>query len=783
MTISMRTLPRFPARIMGGNGLVSVRNGPDITIENDYSTLIRIPSVRDPSKSLFVTWDSQLDSYSTISFGDMFAAVEGGYQIMGDSNFTLTNSDKNLQTSITLTAARTVTLPLAASVPQGREIIINDSKGVASAAFPLIVARSGADVLNPGAATSVTMSMAGSILKLISDGSASWGVEWVSTDFVLFNNKLGGINRRLTDKLTQNASVVDLLDFPGADPTGSADSTAALNAFYAAITPGKIGRMPPGTFKFTSALTWAGKDRIAIIGAGRGVTTLRYAGANTTNDLITFGDYLDTYIDNLFLDFTVSSSVMLTGGYALRFKGLSSSIVNRVSMDGQYGLGNLWHGIYFDGCQVCRYEDYETYCQRDGASVSGTVGVGPKALMHFKEGWMLGTSSASSVGIRIGGAFGGVYVDAVDCSGAMFAACVVDETLKAEANREVFFWNADFDAGHTYSLLVLHSATNPGVYVYDGCYFFSPVRLQSGNNTNHKFNGCTFSPNLGGDALRVDDIMLVFVNGSFFLPVSAGYAVNITSALHNVVIPPSVNFLNGGGLGNFNATNRPREEVAPFATLASAATTDLCSKAEKTLGITGTTTITAFGACPIGVRKLLQFSGVLTLTHNATSLILLGGANLATAAGMILEFVSLGSGNWAQIGASVSNYLSASVAIGSAVALTTSTAANVASITLTPGTWDVSGLVDFTPATTTNYTRTVASLSTTSATLSTVAGQFGELPIPTAGIVTPGITPMVSFPPIRMTVAANTTVYLIAYATFTVAGMGAWGNISARRVL
>jgi hypothetical protein len=42
----------------------------------------------------------------------------------------------------------------------------------------------------------------------------------------------------------------------------------------------------------------------------------------------------------------------------------------------------------------------------------------------------------------------------------------------------------------------------------------------------------------------------------------------------------------------------------------------------------------------------LRFSGALTLTYNATSLILPGAANITTAAGDTLEAVSLGSGNW-----------------------------------------------------------------------------------------------------------------------------------------
>jgi hypothetical protein len=81
-------------------------------------------------------------------------------------------------------------------------------------------------------------------------------------------------------------------------------------------------------------------------------------------------------------------------------------------------------------------------------------------------------------------------------------------------------------------------------------------------------------------------------------------------------------------------------------TIASAATTDLGSKEAGTLTISGTTTITALGTVSAGIRKTVVFSGALTLTHNATSLILPGTANITTAANDRAEFESLGSGNW-----------------------------------------------------------------------------------------------------------------------------------------
>jgi hypothetical protein len=79
--------------------------------------------------------------------------------------------------------------------------------------------------------------------------------------------------------------------------------------------------------------------------------------------------------------------------------------------------------------------------------------------------------------------------------------------------------------------------------------------------------------------------------------------------------------------------------------LASATTTDL-GTVTANVRITGTTTITAFGTAASGITRKLRFAGALTLTHNATSLILPGAANITTAAGDTAEAISLGSGNW-----------------------------------------------------------------------------------------------------------------------------------------
>ena len=81
-------------------------------------------------------------------------------------------------------------------------------------------------------------------------------------------------------------------------------------------------------------------------------------------------------------------------------------------------------------------------------------------------------------------------------------------------------------------------------------------------------------------------------------------------------------------------------------TVASATSTAIGAAASNNVIISGTTTITSFDNVAAGITRKVRFTGALTLTHNATSLILPGAANITTANGDELVATSLGSGNW-----------------------------------------------------------------------------------------------------------------------------------------
>lgn len=117
------------------------------------------------------------------------------------------------------------------------------------------------------------------------------------------------------------------------------------------------------------------------------------------------------------------------------------------------------------------------------------------------------------------------------------------------------------------------------------------------------------------------------------------------------------------------------------ATVASAAETNIGGATGNYCLISGTTTITSFSAAQAGAVRVCEFQGVLTLTHNASILILPGAKNIITAAGDVGVFVSEGPGIWRCVsylpasGASLSGYNTALVVSGTSYTTPASTSA------------------------------------------------------------------------------------------------------------
>lgn len=126
----------------------------------------------------------------------------------------------------------------------------------------------------------------------------------------------------------------------------------------------------------------------------------------------------------------------------------------------------------------------------------------------------------------------------------------------------------------------------------------------------------------------------------------------------------------------------------------------------------------------------------------------------------------------------IGEYVSASLASGSATSLTTGTAKTITSISLTAGDWDVTGVVDFHPDTTTTTTYLQGGISTTNNTLGAADTYFSN----TFAIATTSVDASEVCPTVRISINTTTTVYLVAVAGFAISTLSGYGTIRARRV-
>jgi len=211
------------------------------------------------------------------------------------------------------------------------------------------------------------------------------------------------------------------------------------------------------------------------------------------------------------------------------------------------------------------------------------------------------------------------------------------------------------------------------------------------------------------------------------------------------------------------------------------ATTTLGTTLNGTISDTSTT-ITAFNG-DAGVTYHVRALGAGIITYHATNLIITQGlADITTSAGDTFDVEMLTSGT-----CRIKNYvaavklgeiISSEIPAGSAISLTTGTAANITSITITPGKWKITSEASFIGDGSTSITQYQAGINTTSAAYPSKARFRVITPafVPASGVGFGGPTG-----DLYIEVAADTLVYLVAQGTFTAGALQAFGNIYATR--
>jgi hypothetical protein len=163
---------------------------------------------------------------------------------------------------------------------------------------------------------------------------------------------------------------------------------------------------------------------------------------------------------------------------------------------------------------------------------------------------------------------------------------------------------------------------------------------------------------------------------------------------------------------------------------------------------------------------------------SATQVTLSTGNVIFSAAGKGIQGTT--TNNSADTGV-VGEYLVSTVS-NSTVSLTTNTAADITSLSLTAGDWDVVGNLQLGTAATTNLAYWYSTISTSSGTLATSSVAATNVAYPTGGAVFGENAFTLLSPTVRISLSATTTVYLVAQAGFTVSTLTAGGTIRARRI-
>lgn len=148
----------------------------------------------------------------------------------------------------------------------------------------------------------------------------------------------------------------------------------------------------------------------------------------------------------------------------------------------------------------------------------------------------------------------------------------------------------------------------------------------------------------------------------------------------------------------------------------------------------------------------------------------------SAAVGQLPGETSTGSATAGNVG----EIIQSNIPVGSAVSLTSTTPANITSISLTAGDWDVSLNASINPGATTSVTAILASISQTSATRDTTTG--GAASDQRFAAVVPASPMNTVVGPLRISLASPTTIYAVVQSNFTVSTNAAYGIIRARRV-
>lgn len=187
----------------------------------------------------------------------------------------------------------------------------------------------------------------------------------------------------------------------------------------------------------------------------------------------------------------------------------------------------------------------------------------------------------------------------------------------------------------------------------------------------------------------------------------------------------------------------------------------------------GVTTVVPNGSAS-GCWSRLGFFGLNLSSLSVSGSTVLNNLTFSSTAGII----GVTNGSSADAG-SVGEYINAFVSSASAVSLTTAVSANITSIPLSPGDWDIGGKIGFVAGTGTTVTLMSGNIDTTSAATYNADTAVTMAQISTLSTGT-GLSFAIDTRRVNITVAS--TYYLNCFAGFGTSTLKGYGGIWARRI-
>ena len=272
----------------------------------------------------------------------------------------------------------------------------------------------------------------------------------------------------------------------------------------------------------------------------------------------------------------------------------------------------------------------------------------------------------------------------------------------------------------------------------------------------------TFTGTIGGGAASINLVGVASFASIQATPIgtTSSAAGTFTTLTANTALVVN-GTLSGAGVSTYLASPPAIGSTTPapgsFTTLSSSGAATLNSLSTSSATISGgTINGTSVGATTASTGRFTTLTATSTITPSSTSGIVGTTTNDNANAGSVGEYITATAGP---------------------VSLTTATNANVVSISLTAGDWDVWGAFNYSAAATTTTSSMQAGITSVS-----VGLPANPLSFFSNGTFPTNTTQQHAVPQQRFSLSTTTTIYLVATATFATSTATAQGFIAARRV-